>query len=121
MQIRLEIQDYGQGMPAETLRQVSDGAGKTGVGVAGMRERVRELGGYMTIQSDSRGTQLAVVLPLGHPSELSPKNAEYQKQDHRRLIPKAFSANRGPHSSQRRFACLVSGIVTSSPMSLHRG
>ncbi len=79
-QIRLEIQDYGQGMPADTLRQVSDGAGKTGVGVAGMRERVRELGGHMTIQSDSRGTQLAVVLPLGHPSELPPKNAEYRNK-----------------------------------------
>ena len=36
---------------------------KTGVGVAGMRERVRELGGYMTIKSDSAGTLLTVILP----------------------------------------------------------
>jgi PAS domain S-box-containing protein len=75
-QVRLEIQDYGQGMPPETLRQLNEGAGKTGVGVAGMRERVRELGGHMTIQSDPHGTLLTVVLPLAHPSELSPESAE---------------------------------------------
>jgi PAS domain S-box-containing protein len=61
--VRLEIQDFGQGMPPEILRQLNEGAGKTGVGVAGMRERVRELSGYMTIRSDSSGTLLTVVLP----------------------------------------------------------
>lgn len=61
--VRLEIQDYGQGMPPETIQQLNEGGGKTGVGVAGMRERVRELGGYMTIKSDSMGTQLTVILP----------------------------------------------------------
>ena len=63
-QVRLEVQDYGQGMPSEVLRQLNEGAGRTGVGVAGMRERVRELGGYMTIESDPHGTLLKVVLPL---------------------------------------------------------
>ena len=63
--VRLEIQDYGQGMSPETLRQLIEGVGKTGVGVAGMRERVRELGGHMTIRSDAGGTLLTVVLPLG--------------------------------------------------------
>lgn len=60
---RLEIQDYGHGMPPETIQQLNEGGGKTGVGVAGMRERVRELGGYMTIKSDSAGTLLTVILP----------------------------------------------------------
>ena len=61
--VRLEIQDYGQGIPPETIQQLNEGGGKTGVGVAGMRERVRELGGYMTIKSDSVGTLLTVILP----------------------------------------------------------
>jgi PAS domain S-box-containing protein len=78
-QVRLEIRDYGQGMPPETLRQLNEGAGKTGVGVAGMRERVRELGGYMTMHSDPRGTLLTVILPLTHASEMSQKHPEYQK------------------------------------------
>jgi len=62
--IQLDIQDYGQGMPDEILRQMNQGAGKTGVGIAGMRERVRELGGYMAIKSNSQGTQLSVLVPL---------------------------------------------------------
>jgi signal transduction histidine kinase len=62
--VRLEVQDYGQGMPSDVLRQLKEGAGKTGVGIAGMRERVRELGGNMVIKSDSGGTLLAIVLPL---------------------------------------------------------
>jgi PAS domain S-box-containing protein len=62
--IRLDVQDYGQGIPDEVLRQMNQGAGKTGVGIAGMRERVRELGGYMAITSGSRGTLLSVLLPV---------------------------------------------------------
>ena len=77
--IRLQVQDYGNGMPPETLRQLHQGAGKTGVGVAGMRERVRELGGYMTIQSDRGGTLLTVVLPLAHSGELS-KESEHRSK-----------------------------------------
>ena len=69
-QVRLEIQDYGHGMPHGTLQQLNEGAGKTGVGIAGMRERVRELGGYMTIKSDPRGTLLTVVLPLAEALDL---------------------------------------------------
>lgn len=69
-QVRLEIQDYGQGMPPEVLRQLNEGAGRTGVGVAGMRERVRELGGYMTIESNPHGTLLKVVLPLADAGKL---------------------------------------------------
>ena len=78
--VRLEIQDYGQGMPPDTLHQLNEGVGKTGVGIAGMRERVRELGGYMVIQSDSRGTLLMVVLPLAYPSESSPEKGEYRNK-----------------------------------------
>jgi signal transduction histidine kinase len=80
-QVRLEVQDYGNGMAPETLRQLHEGAGKTGVGVAGMRERVRELGGYTTIQSDTHGTLLTVVLPLSHAGELS------AGAEHRSKIP----------------------------------
>jgi len=70
-QVRLEVQDHGQGMPPEHLRQLQEGAGKTGVGIAGMRERVRELGGNMTIESDSRGTLLKVALPLSESEQVA--------------------------------------------------
>jgi signal transduction histidine kinase len=36
-----------------------------GVGITGMRERVRELGGQFEISSTSEGTTVRAVLPLG--------------------------------------------------------
>jgi len=36
---------------------------RSGVGITGMRERVRHLGGELNIQSDSSGTIVSVVLP----------------------------------------------------------
>jgi signal transduction histidine kinase len=35
------------------------------VGIPGMRERLRQLGGRLHIQSGSRGTTLTAILPLG--------------------------------------------------------
>jgi signal transduction histidine kinase len=55
----LEIEDNGQGMSAEQLSQV-EGAATLGVGIAGMRERVRQLGGSFKIESDSNGTRVLV-------------------------------------------------------------
>jgi len=39
------------------------GAG-TGVGIAGIRERVRELSGKLTLESDSSGTLVRVAVPI---------------------------------------------------------
>jgi len=54
----LTIRDYGKGFDTQT------GAFAAGVGIAGMRERVRELGGVFAIQSQSVGTVVAVTVPL---------------------------------------------------------
>jgi signal transduction histidine kinase len=48
-------------MSAEKLSEIQSNA--SGVGIRGMRERVRQLGGKMTIQSDSSGTTVSVSLP----------------------------------------------------------
>lgn len=61
-QIFLEIEDFGCGMSPERLAEIeSKGAG---VGLQGMRERVRQFQGELKIHSDSGGTRLCVVLPL---------------------------------------------------------
>jgi signal transduction histidine kinase len=60
--VRLTITDDGRGIPPPVLSDVR--LGQSGVGVAGMRERVRELGGEFDIQSDQQGTRLQVLLFL---------------------------------------------------------
>ena len=60
--IALTIEDQGVGMPAEKLAEIQ--AQGSGVGIAGMRERVRHLHGEMTIQSDHNGTKVSVNLPV---------------------------------------------------------
>jgi len=60
----LRIRDYGKGMPAATLARFRNDTTGTGVGLAGMRERVRELGGRFDIASDQSGTLLIVTVPV---------------------------------------------------------
>jgi signal transduction histidine kinase len=60
--VMLEIEDDGHGMSLEELEQV-EGAASLGVGIAGMRERVRQLDGIFKISSSPRGTRVFVSLP----------------------------------------------------------
>jgi signal transduction histidine kinase len=48
------------------LAQSAEG-GRTGVGLAGINERVRELGGELTIRSTAQGTTLRVTLAFAAP------------------------------------------------------
>jgi two-component system NarL family sensor kinase len=59
--VHLEVADAGRGIPPEIL--ASEGARFAGVGIAGMRERIRGLGGRLEIQSDAGGTRIQAVLP----------------------------------------------------------
>jgi PAS domain S-box-containing protein len=59
--ISVEIKDRGKGMSVEKLSEIQSNA--SGVGIRGMRERVRQLGGQINIQSDSSGTTITVSLP----------------------------------------------------------
>jgi PAS domain S-box-containing protein len=69
--IRLEIKDNGHGIPPERLQRLNEGASEAGVGIAGMRERMRELGGSLEIQSGPSGTRLQIIVPLTHPAQKS--------------------------------------------------
>src|SRR5271170_4511940 len=61
-EVTLEIEDDGHGMSDEELKQV-EGAASLGVGIAGMRERVRQLEGTFRMSSSPRGTRVFVSLP----------------------------------------------------------
>jgi len=59
----IEIADHGRGLPAP-VRDDRQALLASGLGIAGINERVREVGGEMTIQSTDEGTELRVMLPL---------------------------------------------------------
>jgi len=59
--VSLEVQDRGKGISRERLTEIqTQGAG---VGIQGMRERVRQFHGEMSIDSDENGTRITAVLP----------------------------------------------------------
>ena len=62
--VTLELIDHGRGMPPEALREGELGPAPTGVGIAGMRERARQLNGRLSITSGPEGTTLRVELPV---------------------------------------------------------
>lgn len=66
-QISLEVEDRGKGIPPER-RQVMNSDATAGVGIRGMRERLRQLGGSLEINSTETGTVVVARLPVASPS-----------------------------------------------------
>jgi anti-sigma regulatory factor (Ser/Thr protein kinase) len=60
----LEVHDFGKGIPEERLRLLSGLGAGTGVGLAGMRERLHELNGRLEIESDGHGTTMRAIVAL---------------------------------------------------------
>ncbi len=59
--VTIRVRDYGTGLPPDTEKRLSS---SIGVGIGGMRERVRQSGGDLTIKPASPGTVLEAWLPL---------------------------------------------------------
>jgi two-component system, NarL family, sensor kinase len=59
----IRVQDSGKGIPREKQRDLVR-TGRSGVGFAGMRERLRELGGSLEIRSEGKGTLVTATLPV---------------------------------------------------------
>ena len=62
-EVLVEVKDHGKGIPSEKLEEMAS-AGTPGVGIRGMRERLRQLGGTLKIESGDSGTIVAVWLPI---------------------------------------------------------
>jgi len=60
----MDVEDVGHGIQQRTAKQQTSGLAGAGVGIPGMRERARQLGGRFEIHSSRKGTTLKVVLPL---------------------------------------------------------
>ena len=58
----LTIRDFGNGFPSEVLDPFWK-TGNVGVGLAGIRERLKELGGRLEIESNRGGALLRAMIP----------------------------------------------------------
>jgi signal transduction histidine kinase len=62
-QLRVEVQDAGKGIPSQKQSEIAC-RGKTGVGMSGMRERLRQFGGQLEVTSVPGQTVVAATLPV---------------------------------------------------------
>ncbi len=85
--VTLRITDYGKGIAPELLAKFRRTRAGVGVGLAGMRERVEELGGKLDIRSEGRSTVLEVTIPLPE---------QPQRRDATRMSPDNAAASRQP-------------------------
>ena len=63
-EVVLRVSDEGHGMPHEAGAGPGSTVSGVGVGIAGMRERVSQLGGRLEIRTGHRGTIVEAALPL---------------------------------------------------------
>jgi two-component system NarL family sensor kinase len=61
--VLVEVADRGKGIAPEELHE-TEAAGTLGVGLRGMRERIRQLGGGLEIHCNGTGTVGRVRLPV---------------------------------------------------------
>jgi PAS domain S-box-containing protein len=59
----VQVRDSGKGIPLDKQRELAD-SGRGGVGLNGMRERLRQLGGDLEIQSKETGTVVTATFKL---------------------------------------------------------
>ena len=71
----LEVADQGSGIAPEKLRLLASN-GAPGVGIRGMKERLRQLGGDLEINSGAEGTTVAARLPL--PDKPRPNSSDHE-------------------------------------------
>lgn len=62
--LTLTISDNGHGMDAQTLEKVRREGAALGVGIAGMKQRLQQLGGQLNISSSGDGTAVTVTIPV---------------------------------------------------------
>jgi len=73
-EIKVRIGDFGKGMPPRTLNSITGASAPMGVGIQGMKERMRQLSGRLEITSRPKeGTLVTAILPM---SRMRPKEPQ---------------------------------------------
>ena len=71
----LTVRDFGMGVPREVLDRFWK-TGNVGVGLAGIRERLKELGGFLDIESNLDGTLVKATIPVADADSIEPDPAK---------------------------------------------
>ncbi len=67
--VTVTVRDYGKGLPPEMFEGGRMTPRLFGVGLSGMRERVRQFGGELSVSREEPGTKVEAKIPLfGHPA-----------------------------------------------------
>jgi signal transduction histidine kinase len=77
-QIILEVRDQGKGMAADRLAEVQ--SGRSGVGITGMRERLRQFEGTLEIESGDLGTRVFATIPAAKSASIDAQNKDEQNK-----------------------------------------
>jgi PAS domain S-box-containing protein len=62
--VKLQVIDHGKGIEAGSARVKVEGIAALGVGIPGMRERLRQLGGKLEVDFGRDGTRVSASVPL---------------------------------------------------------
>jgi len=76
-ELQLQVQDSGSGIPKEKLPNVMS---LGGVGLRGMRELIRRLGGTLAIDSSGQGTTVTIKLPI-QPAKSASRDGAAQNEE----------------------------------------
>lgn len=84
----LTVKDFGRGLSRDTLDRFWK-TGSVGVGLAGIRERLKELGGFLDIESNLDGTLLKATIPVSLSESSDPEGGEgiLPRSEYRRALP----------------------------------
>jgi len=91
--VRIAVTDSGIGMPLPSA--ATGWKSPLGIGIAGMQERVKQLGGTLEIQSElGRGTVISVELPVTGSPETPDKSPSQSRSTKKSQKSKAAAAAR---------------------------
>jgi two-component system, NarL family, sensor kinase len=102
-QVRLEVADHGKGLKAGTRKAPVDGVASLGVGIPGMRERLRQLGGQLEVEFARNGTRVMATVPAEREEHEAAADGEDAPES--ALIvegQQAYEASSEPATTRRR-------------------
>jgi signal transduction histidine kinase len=82
----LKVKDFGKEVPKDVLNRCRE-KGTTGVGLAGIRERLTELGGFLEIESSPQGTVLKATIPVNNQKGRQPADTAFHPSPFFATVP----------------------------------